>query len=250
MDLWNISTGPWHLHIWLLLSCMPLLRVLIWHTEENGQTSYLLISPYILCWCSLTALCVVLVIQYKKDIKLVECVQRRAKKMVKGQKEMTYGHRLSLLVFFSFFLEKRRLRGVLITSSQEGEEREMLISSLLWPATGPKDMVWTCNSEGSGWILRKGSSLRGFGTLPDSPGKSSWHRACQSSRSICTTLRHVVGFGVSIVWRWELDSMILVGSFQVGMWHDYYTTIQKALIIKSDEEATFKKFSESSIKFI
>lgn len=77
--------------------------------------------------------------------------------------------------------------------------------------TGPERKAWSCVRGGSG-VLRKEQALE---QAPQ--GSDHGLKLMECKKRLDTALRHWVGILGALLWRQELDVVILVSSFQLGI---------------------------------
>lgn len=83
--------------------------------------------------------------QVRRDVEMLERVQRRAARLVRGLEHKSYKEQLRELGVFS--LERRRLRGELITLKRKGQPGGLRLFSQV-TATGQDDTALNCARGG------------------------------------------------------------------------------------------------------
>lgn len=108
------------------------------------------------------------------------------------------------------------------SASLRGPVEGQVLISLWWPVIEHKNRM-NLHQGKFNWTLGEGSSPRGLSvTGTGSPGEHSQHQDCQSSNCIWMMASHNFVFRCPARTR-ELDSMMLMGPFQPGMFYDLWS---------------------------
>ena len=110
------------------------------------------------------------------------------------------------------------------TAPHDGKWRGSTELCSLVTVTGLKWMAWSCVKRGVGWELAKGSSPEGGGHGTGCPGQWAKPQVLMFKEHLDSALRQGSNFGWS-VWSQELDLMILMGLFQLRVYHDSYSLV-------------------------
>ena len=155
--------------------------------------------------------------QYKKQMQLLESIQVRAVKMMKDPKEKMSEEQLK--VFGLLSPEQRSWREALWWL------RRAALSSALCDSNRARGNGMELYQGRCKWGLGTESAPKGCGHGTGCPGQGSLFQLLEFKECMDSDLRHGVWMLDVTECSWELDSMILVGSFHTGIFIDSMTII-------------------------
>lgn len=137
-------------------------------------------------------------------------------------------------------------------SSSWGEWRNCAELFPMLTAMGPRGKAWSCIAGESHWVTAKGSSpLQRVEGMEQAP-QGSHHdpRLLELKEHLDSSLRHLVWCLGGAVWSRELDSMILVGPFQLGMYYDSLNWVLRLQVTATSLQSRNVRFAACAVTFL